>query len=773
MPTRAMPIRPLLAALLAAYGLPGMAAEPVTELGVVRVTAPRPDGRSLFTERVDAVRLPALRATTSDTASLLRELPGVTLYGAGGVSSLPAIHGLADERLRISVDGMDLYAACPNHMNPPLSYLDPNQVEAIDVWAGIAPVSTGGDSIGGTIQVRTAAPAFAAPGQGSLIKGEVGTFYRSNGDARGVNLATTYATETVSASYHGAYAKSDNYKAGGTFKTYDFTGRIGHTLGRDVVGSTAYEAANHALSLAWRAADRLVEMKYLHQEIPFQGYPNQRMDMTDNRSDKLNLDLTNRMGWGKLKARIYHEQVEHEMDFGPDKRYWYGPASGGPTATDGSPCSPIGPNCAAGMPMYTEVKTTGAKVEAEVARTDKDLVRVGGELNRYRLDDWWAPSGAGMWPNTFWNIRDGERDRAAIYGEWETRVSPAWLTLAGLRYERVSTNAGAVTGYIHATPPYSGSGGAGNQTTDAVAFNNADRSREFNNWDLSWVNKYTVSPTYDIELGLAHKERAPSLYELYAWSTWQMAALMNNFVGDGNGYVGNLNLKKERANTLSATFDWHAQDRDWGLKLTPYYTRVADYIDAVRCGAGMMGNCPGTPPNPSTNQFLRLIYANQSARIYGLDISGHMPLSETGLGAFGLKVVVGYTRGKNLDTGDGLYNIMPLNARLTLTQAYKGWDNALELVLVKGKDDVSKVRNEIETSGYGLVNLRLSHGWKQVRLDFGVENLFDRLYYLPTGGAYVGQGTTMTNPSLPNYPQWGTAVPGPGRNVYAALKLSF
>jgi iron complex outermembrane receptor protein len=32
----------------------------------------------------------------------------VSLYGAGGVSSLPSVHGLADDRLRIQVDGMDL-----------------------------------------------------------------------------------------------------------------------------------------------------------------------------------------------------------------------------------------------------------------------------------------------------------------------------------------------------------------------------------------------------------------------------------------------------------------------------------------------------------------------------------------------------------------------------------------------------------------------------------------------------------------------------------------
>ena len=32
---------------------------------------------------------------------------------------------------------------------------------------------------------------------------------------------------------------------------------------------------------------------------------------------------------------------------------------------------------------------------------------------------------------------------------------------------------------------------------------------------------------------------------------------MVNLAGDGNGYVGNLDLKPETAHTLSATFDWH------------------------------------------------------------------------------------------------------------------------------------------------------------------------------------------------------------------------
>jgi len=168
-----------------------------------------------------------------------------------------------------------------------------------------------------------------------------------------------------------------------------------------------------------------------------------------------------------------------------------------------------------------------------------------------------------------------------------------------------------------------------------------------------------------------------------------------------------------------------------------------------------------------------LKFVNQSARLYGVDLSGRMPLAKNGMGEFGLKGLLNYTRGENRDTGDGLYNIMPLNAKLTLTQKRGGWNNAAELVMVSRKDDVSAMRNEMETPGYALLNLRGSHAWKKLRVDFGVENVFDRLYYHPLGGAYLGQGTTMTSQAVATVPQWGTPVPGMGRSIYTALNVQF
>lgn len=706
-----------------------------------------------------------LRAASSDAASLLRDEPGVSLYGTGGVSSLPAINGLADDRLRVKVDGMDLIASCPNHMNPALSYVDPGNIGKLTVYAGITPVSVGGDSIGGTIVAETLPPQFAAPGQGTITSGEIGAFYRGNNDARGGNLSATLANENFSLWYNGAYSKANNYTAGRNFKNYKATGRAGKTLARDEVGSTAYETANHTLGFALRGDKNLFEVNLGFQDMAEQNFPNQRMDLLDNQQKRINLRWLGQFDWGQLEARAYREKVDHLMDFGRDKRYWYGTNSGGPGALNPTPCWPLGPNCAAGMPMRTESDTIGASLKADITLGQRDLLRVGAEAQRYDLDDWWPASGGGMWPGTFANINNGERDRNALFAEWERVYSPQWMTLLGLRYEHVRMDAGKVQGYNPA--------GGGNQGRDADAFNARDRSRRDNNWDLAALARYTVSANQDIEIGIARKVRSPGLYETYPWATWQMAALMNNFVGDGNGYVGNPALEPEKAYTLSATFDWHAADRRWEFKATPFYTHVDDYIDAIQWDGA--ANSPRSVP--LRDQFTVLRYTNQSARLYGLNLSGQMPLARTDFGIFGLKGVLNYTRGKNRDTGDGLYNIMPLNAKLTLTQQFGDWDNALEIIGVAAKNRTSDPRNEMKTSGYGLVNLRGSYSWQRLRLDFGVENLFDRYYEMPLGGAYLGQGTTMSASmnNVPNglVPLWGTPVPGMGRSLYAGINLKF
>jgi len=706
--------------------------EKVSTLPIVTVSDSKIDTHPLMgATQVDEAELLRQRSATSDTARLLGEVPGVSLYGAGGVSSLPVIHGLADDRLRIKVDGMDLISACANHMNPPLSYIDPSNVSSIQVFAGITPVSVGGDSIGGAIVVNSAAPEFAKAGAGTLLKGQAGAFYRSNGSAKGGHVALTVASDKLSLTYSGATTEAGNYETAAAFKSALPATAAVKVPGPKEVGSSLYKSENQSLGLALRHEDHVLELKLGRQNIPYQGFPNQRMDMTGNQSDQVNLRYTGQYQWGAMEARIYEENTRHTMNFLDNK---------------------LASATSLGMPMATEGKNTGALVKADIILSERDTLNLGSEYQRYRLNDWWdpvAPTG-GMGGGTFWNINNGQRDRFDLFGEWEARWNPQWLSQFGVRSSTMTMDTGNVQGYNPTSYP----------AATYAAFNAADRSKTDNNIDLTALARYTPDAEKTVEAGFARKTRSPNLYERFAWSTNNnMVMNMVNWAGDANGYVGNINLKPEGANPLSATADWHdAARQHWGLQVTPYYTYIQDYIDAVACAA-VGKTCPAR-----TDQFVNLSFANQNAHLYGLDVSGYQLLAKTSVyGSFTATGMLSYVRGKNTSTDSGLYNIMPLNAKLAVVQRTGSWTNTVEAQLVDAKTDISQVRNEIKTAGYGLLNLRSSYEWKTVRLDIGIENALDQFYASPLGGAYYGQrGAT-----------WGTPVPGAGRSIYAGLTVKF
>lgn len=720
--------------------LPSVGDDALPTLGSVLVVAPRASESSAGAVTLGDRDLSAQRATATDTARLLGGVAGVSLYGAGGGSSLPAIHGLADERVNVEVDGAEPMAACPNHMNPALATIPPSKVGSVTVYRGITPVSAGGDSIGGAIEVEPAAPAFAESAAEMLATARGGAYFRSNANAVGYDMAGTLASENLHVSYQESNAQAENYTAAKPFKAGGVGSLLpgGEYLAGNVVGSSNYDNLHsRSVRVAGRYADHRLALTASLQQVGFEGFPNQRMDMTANESQQLGLRYAGQYGWGDLRADLYGHNTRHAMDMGPD-RFFYG----------------------YGMPMEAKARTRGGSLEGDLRLSERDLLRVGSLYQTYDLDDWWPPVGkkGSMAPNTFWNIRDGVRDRLGIFGEWEAQWNPQWRTTAGVRGETVVSNAGKVEGYNDRLATWS---------KDAAAFNALDhRQRDFN---LDWAALVRWAPLDRLALqaGYARQTRSPSLYERYPWSTNAMAALMNNFAGDGNGYVGNVDLRAEVAHTAAVTIDLHDDEGDdWRLEATGYVTDVDDFIDARRCD---FGQCSKLNVTRQTG-FVILQYANQSARLYGVDVSAHALLWDfEGLGSLTATAVFAYVRGVNRDTGDDLYHIMPPSGTAGLVHRLGAWTLAAEFQVAAAKTRISQVRNEVPTDPYSLLHLRASYAWKYARIDVSVENVLDRFYDLPLGGAYLGQGASMSTATIP----WGVTVPGMGRSYNVALTLTF
>ncbi|PNG25872.1 TonB-dependent receptor [Methylocella silvestris] len=722
-------VRPSLAVLcFTPFFVTAAAAQTAPDLPTVVVQPSLPDGGGASfgafapanSAAISGGGAAAAELWSSDSASLITDIPGGATWGAGGVSSLPTVNGMGADRVQVTINSMLFAPACPNQMNPPLSFVNPAMISNMRVYTASSPVSAGGDYTGARVEVAVAPPIFASNG-GFITTGGVSGFFRSNGSSYGVNANTTVSNLDTSVAFTGGWARSGDYTAGDGTK----------------IKSTLFQTQNYALSVSKKVQDGLFSIEVGGQAIPYQGYPNQYMDMVDNHSLYINARYEGLFDWGKFEATAFGNRIRHTMGF-------------------------IEPDKSGDMPMDTQSMDAGYTVKGTIRISAQDLVRIGNELYYNHLDDWWPPvSGSAMMgPDTFVNINNGQRGRVGTFAEWERRWDPAWTTIFGVRNDVVMMNTGDVQGY-----------NAMMYGAEAAAFNAQDRARTDVNFDGSALVRYEADPSSLYELGFARKTRSPNLYERYAWSTNAMAMQMIGWFGDGNGYVGNINLVPEKANTVSFTAAWHdAARKAWEIRVSPYYSYVEDYIDADRCAlSGCLANLASNLT--TTDNFVYLQFANHDAWLYGVNLDGKLALWDTDtFGQGGFRGNLNFVRGQRTD-GINLYHMMPVNATLALDQTFGGWNSSLEVQFVGSKTLVSQVRNELVTSSYALVNLRLGYQWEAVRLDFGIDNLFNQNYDLPLGGANLVnyQAVSMMGTSA----VYGYPVAGPGRSFNTRLSVKF
>lgn len=659
-----------------------------------------------------------LSSSSGDSARLLRQ-HGVQFFNGGGVASLPVLRGLNDDRVKVLVDGAESTSACANHMNPALSYLDASRVTGIEVVAGLTPVSLGGDSIAGTISLTSEQPLYAAAGE-LKTGGSLAWFYRGNNRNHSVAANLHQASDKLSLAYSGSYDKAESYRDGNGDKVLD----------------TLYRSENHSLTLGVRGDEQSWVVKLNHQDVPYQGFVNQYMDMTGNTSTGINIQHLRTFSWGTLSSRVFWQDVEHEMGFFTREK-------------------------AGTMPMKTEGRDLGYRLQAELPLSDAHKLRLGHEFHRFTLDDWWpaVPHHMGMGPQDYINIHDGERNRYAVYAESEYQWNEHWQTQAGIRYERVMTDTGNVQPYNTMLMSMMG---PNLDAPAAAAFNQRDRQRYDDNIDVTLLARHHVSDRQQIDFGYARKTRSPNLYERYSWGRNSMAMSMVGWYGDGNGYVGDVALDPEVAHTLSATFSWRsAQPDQWSLSLSPYYTYVDDYIDAEVIGSFH----PRMSMSVSRPQ---LQFTNLDAELYGLEMKGQWQLADhTALGLWQLDGSAIYTRGKRSDDDSDLYQIMPLQLTLAMEHRWQNWRSRLEVEWTDEKRHADDRRLENTTANYTLVNLETRYQWQRLSVSFGLRNLLNETYELPLGGVYLA-GWINSDHSEP----FG-AVPGQGRSVDVGVTYRF
>lgn len=621
---------------------------------------------------------------------------GVDFSAAGGVSNLPILNGLMGDRVKVLVDGADLTAACANQMNPPLSYISANQVAAYKVVAGVSPVSAGGDNIAGVISVNSISPQYSETSELAWHFGYVSAKYSSVDNGQKLGVGARIASDTLSFDYQGAFSDANSYEDGKGNKVLD----------------TLYRAQNHSLTGAIRDEKQQLVVKLTHQKIPFQGFANQYMDMTDNTSYGAIAQYKRSFENSELQGQVNWHSVKHEMGFFSKEKTGM-------------------------MPMKTDAKDISTQLKWRLTLDKNSSLLLGQEYYNYRIEDWWpAIEGSTMMgPNDYININNGKRERIALFAEYESQINnKLWLN-TGVRVERVNTQVDEVQAYNDGMSMMDmGSMSTMSTANNALAandFNNADRDKTDTLVDVNVLANYQITLYDELQLGLARKNRAPNLYERYSWGVSNMASTMIGWYGDANGYIGNPNLNAETAHTISATYSKTAKDDAWRVSANVWYTDVNDYIDA-----NIVRNFNSYGLANTTRNILQ--FTNVDATLYGakLDISKSLYQSKQ-FGEWLLKANVTSTRGKRDDTNQPLYQIKPLHTEFTLSQQIGVFENTLSWEWVDSKSRVDVNRLENQTSSYNLVNLSSKATFNALTLSAEVTNLFDEFYELPLGGVSI------------------------------------
>lgn len=322
------------------------------------------------------------------------------------------------------------------------------------------------------------------------------------------------------------------------------------------------------------------------------------------------------------------------------------------------------------------------------------------------------------------NFNNVQNDEYSFFIETQQQLSQRFGLELGVRYTRVEMDADDVAAIV--TPM----GTAGPSAALSTAFNSSDRSQEDNNVD--WVAEldYAATEHLSVELGVARKTRSPYYLERYLWIPLEV----NAGLGDGNSYVGDVNLDPEVSHQVELGLNWHHHHYYFAPRM--YYRSVDDYIQGTASTNAAVITVAGL--NSETSP---LVFSNVDAEFYGADANWGYAFNSY----WRLDGVISYVRGKRRDIDDDLYRIAPLNTSVALTHEHETWSATVEGVFVAEQDNISDtiVTSETRTSNAttpGHILMNISGQWNPIHglsMNAGVGNILDKNYTNHLSGSIV------------------------------------
>ncbi|HMS19496.1 MAG TPA: TonB-dependent receptor [Sphingorhabdus sp.] len=639
-------------------------------------------------------------ATGPDAAAFIARQPGMALVDNGALSGQVQMRGLFGERIALRINGQHFATGGPNAMDPAMHYAPMALIDRVEIARGASPVRDG-PGFGGGVNAVLKKTRFGEAGA-LAPQIDVSAQYRSVDDSVAIGGMAGLANDRVRLGAIASWEKGDDM-------------RFPH--GR--VGGTSFERAVYGVHAGFQTGLGEISLEYRRQDTGRSGNPPFAMDIIYFHTDFLRAGFEGELASDlTLEAHADYSGVEHRMN-----NFALRPT----------------PTVAATRQSDTYADTMGAGLSLRFGSSDRHI-RIGGDFEA--IDKGFMLYNP-LSPTFFIHPLDrAKSDRIGAFAEARAALGIVDAEL-GFRVDRHGASTEA---------PRFGPGVPMGPATLARAFANADREWSATSVDAALrlsADLGEITPRFT----LARKTRAPSLVERFAW----LPTEASGGLADGNIYVGSSALKIEKAWLFEAGFDWKSETA-YARPLI-YYRRLEDFIQGVPFDAtpGVL-DTPVEMVSAASGDSTPLRFTNVDAEIYGADVAFGTRIS----GPLRLDGVASFVRGKRRDISDNLYRIAPANVRLALAWEADRWSLTGEALKVAKQRKVSATNGEVPSQGYVTFNL-FGH-WilhDGLRLDAGVENLFDKYYTEHLAGYNRNSGSDVA---------LGARLPGAGRSAFIRLR---
>lgn len=676
-----------------------------TELDSINVIATRDPSKFAYTpEKQSKDSLLSKQATS--VAAALEDIPNVDIRGGSrSIAQKPNIRGLSDNRVVQVIDGVRQNFDLAHRGS---YFLPMSLIQEIEVIKGPSSSLWGSGALGGVVAMRT-------PNALDLLK---------NNDKFGVKIRQGYQTaNNLSEKDVSVFAANDKFDVliSGFYNNADNlrTGK-GNKL-----NNTAYKQFGGLAKFGWQINDaNRVELS--HRETRFK--------QTAPSNNEVENELTNEQITDQIKK--FHGSSK---DFPPKA-----PPSESETSK-----------------FYSGVKTRFGSVSY---LTDQQIPDQSTVFNYYLTPD-------NPYLNThiaLYNNKTIEKEQRKVSGvRDQTKLTTRGINLrnsselshisfvygvdymrdkirtergtngsdAKFRAEPYNANSNTTGVYLIAHIPLFGEKLLLSPSVRYDHYDTSSKTVKYKDNHLSPATKLTWIVTNWLDFTAKYNEafRAPSMQERFVSGSHFGAETLG--LTQVNKFIANPNLRPETAKNKEITANLHfdslfKQGDKFKIEATYFRNDVKDFIN-LKIFNNPNAN-PNANPNTSTRAFLptNSQYQNiTNARLSGIELQAQYQTER-----LTLFTNYGSTKGKDKDSGEALSNIAASKIGVGVNYA-----------LVKDKFTVGATvthyaaqrrvpkDHSVTYPSYILTDLRATYAplkgeWKNLRLDFALENLFDRKY---------------------------------------------